>query len=1028
MCKGIKKSKLIAILVVFSLVLSFMPCSIAFAAASGAPGKPVLQHNQYGTDYDGNYTITMSMYYGNNATSYKLYEQAGAFGEFKVIKEGTLTDNTPAVQSTSVEIVDRKGVNTFRYKAEFINSFGSTFSDVISVRVGKDGNTPIVIDGVDNESIMSQMTISQGKSTYKLANTNNANAKFSVISSNTSTVQASVENNVLTLNGVKDGRSGLKITDESTGEIRQIGVRVRKADGSLPGMPDYLSLGQVSEDTDADLNFWKETSNTDTNKFVDVRYIYVNGGPFGGWRSWTTEDGDRVKSYLRESLKLGMIPFFVYYNIPDSGESYDLDIKHINDKSYMEGYYSDLKYFLDLCKEYAGDETVGMIFEPDFIGYMMQQSNKQPSEISALVDCAYSSGVLDKDKDPAFDNTVEGLVKSINYIVRKYHKPAYFGWQFNIWSYDSHEIPSQGLLHKTEFLGWEEGRKFIKDVATETANYYKAAGITTEGADFISIDKYGLDGGYEENAATDPKTSKWLWNADIWNNYLLYTKTLHEVTEKPVILWQIPVGHLNHSNEPNPYNGGEFADLTNKDRNYEDSAPDFFFGDTFTPGAGNRFNYFSSNAANDPKIKTSGDKVTWGDHMQETLDAGVVSILFGAGVNSSTDAVGSPASDDYWWITKAQRYLKNPLPLPNKGGSGSETTKKLPLKGSISCTNPNNTGNYTIKMSIPSNSNATSYELKENNKVVSTGTVDNSAKTINFNVTNKAKGSYSYTLDLINSDGRTSSNTLTVVVGNSTEEATKPLQGTITVDKANNDGNYTVTAKIPANSNATKYNVLENDKVIKTGTVTTASQEISIPFTNKEKGAYTYKLELVNANGSTYSDSIIVTSTPSSSSSNGVKVDLEIGSDWGTGANFTITITNNSGKDLEDWSLSFEFDKKINSLPDANITSNGNKYTVTPKSWNGTLKNGEKLTLSGGCEGNASNASLKNVEFTSSSLSTVEGDLNNDNVVDALDISMLAMSYNLNSTDNGFNSSADFDGNGLVDLYDLVYLAKKILL
>ena len=44
-----------------------------------------------------------------------------------------------------------------------------------------------------------------------------------------------------------------------------------------------------------------------TNKFVDSRYIYLPGGPFSGWRNW----GDRIGSYVRESLKLGMIPQFV---------------------------------------------------------------------------------------------------------------------------------------------------------------------------------------------------------------------------------------------------------------------------------------------------------------------------------------------------------------------------------------------------------------------------------------------------------------------------------------------------------------------------------------------------------------------------------------------------------------------------------------------------------------------------------------------------------------------------------------------
>ncbi len=57
---------------------------------------------------------------------------------------------------------------------------------------------------------------------------------------------------------------------------------------------------------------------------MDARYIYLNGGPkaiAGGWRSWTDKDGFRATSFVRESLKLGMIPFFVWYNIPDGGEA-----------------------------------------------------------------------------------------------------------------------------------------------------------------------------------------------------------------------------------------------------------------------------------------------------------------------------------------------------------------------------------------------------------------------------------------------------------------------------------------------------------------------------------------------------------------------------------------------------------------------------------------------------------------------------------------------------------------------------------
>lgn len=660
-----KLNNVIVALLLAVLVVGGVPSTKAYAAASGAPGKPTLQHNQWGNDADGEYDITVNMWYGNNATSYKLYERIGIKGDFKVVGEGTLEDNTPNPQSFVVHISGRTIPGTYYYYVEFTNASGSTNSDLINLKVGSADFSKIVIDGIDDEQTSLQYTLAQGTYSYKLINVDSENPKFSVISGNTSAVKASVENgDMLKIEAVAPGRSGLKIVDASTNEVRQIGISVKKADGSLPGMPDYLSVGQVSEDTANDLNFWKDIDTDDTNKRCDIRYIYVNGGPKSGWRTWTTEDGARVKKYIMESLKMGMIPYFVYYNIPDDKEDYNVDLQHINDADYMKAYYQDLKFFLDLCKEYAKDETVGIVLEPDFLGYMMQQSGKTPSQVEAKgVASVYSSGVLEKGKDPEFANTVTGLVESVNYIINKNCPNANFGWQFNTWGYSKEGTPGQGLMHSTETMGFEQGRQFIKQAAKDTAAYYKEAGILSHGADFISIDKYGLDGAYEAGAASEPSSSRWLWNADMWNNYLFYTKTLHEETGLPVTLWQLPVGHLNSSMEPDPYTGGLFADLTNAVGNYEDSAPTFFFGDTFKPGSTARMEYFSKNAANDSKVSVNGDTITYGSHMQEAKDAGITTILFGAGVGASTDAVGDPPADHYWWITKCQRYLKNPLSL-----------------------------------------------------------------------------------------------------------------------------------------------------------------------------------------------------------------------------------------------------------------------------------------------------------------------------------------------------------------------------
>ncbi len=78
-----------------------------------------------------------------------------------------------------------------------------------------------------------------------------------------------------------------------------------------------------------------------------MRYIYLNGGASNsigdGWNWRVLNDGQRATRFVEESVKLGMIPYFVWYNIPDGGESYYTDKSHIESKTYMEGYFADLR-------------------------------------------------------------------------------------------------------------------------------------------------------------------------------------------------------------------------------------------------------------------------------------------------------------------------------------------------------------------------------------------------------------------------------------------------------------------------------------------------------------------------------------------------------------------------------------------------------------------------------------------------------------------------------------------------------------
>lgn len=91
--------------------------------AAGAPGTPVLSDNN-GHDTglrDGNYTISMNMWWGNNGSEFKLYEND------VLIQSISLTDASPSAQSLTVDIAGKTN-GVYTYVGELSNSQGVTRS------------------------------------------------------------------------------------------------------------------------------------------------------------------------------------------------------------------------------------------------------------------------------------------------------------------------------------------------------------------------------------------------------------------------------------------------------------------------------------------------------------------------------------------------------------------------------------------------------------------------------------------------------------------------------------------------------------------------------------------------------------------------------------------------------------------------------------------------------------------------------------------------------------------------------------
>ncbi|OPA75124.1 hypothetical protein BVG16_21170 [Paenibacillus selenitireducens] len=93
-----------------------------------APAQPVLSHDNW--DGDGNFKVSMNMWWGTNGTTYRLYENG------ILIDTQKLNDHTPNAQSAITAIHD-KPIGTYEYQCELVNEAGTTSSEKMVVKVTK---------------------------------------------------------------------------------------------------------------------------------------------------------------------------------------------------------------------------------------------------------------------------------------------------------------------------------------------------------------------------------------------------------------------------------------------------------------------------------------------------------------------------------------------------------------------------------------------------------------------------------------------------------------------------------------------------------------------------------------------------------------------------------------------------------------------------------------------------------------------------------------------------------------------------
>ncbi|MBE5878018.1 MAG: VWA domain-containing protein, partial [Lachnospiraceae bacterium] len=143
-------------------------------------------------------------------------------------------------------------------------------------------------------------------------------------------------------------------------------------------------------------------------------------------------------------------------------------------------------------------------------------------------------------------------------------------------------------------------------------------------------------------------------------------------------------------------------------------------------------------------------------------------------------------------------------------------------------------------------------------------------------------------------------------------------------------------------------------------------------------------------------------------------------SDWGSGFSATISITNNTEAAIEDWELSFDFDRTITNLWNGVITSaEDGHYLISNAGYNSNIAAGQTITFGfNGCDGDATmepqNYLLTDVSFVADEDVDVdieidmEKDSDDDGLADFIEDMIGTNTSDSDSDDDGLSDYVEF--------------------
>jgi hypothetical protein len=306
----------------------------------------------------------------------------------------------------------------------------------------------------------------------------------------------------------------------------------------------YVGNGDVPDDTGT-------CTSCTTGCFVNGVSCAANACTWWGCWQWDQlPPGQYVTDFVTECSGLGQVPFITYYNIrslrADGDES--MEQQTVQDPVLMRQYLGDFTFLADTIG--AQNAPVMLHFEPDFLGYMQWDGTAGADDPTLVPALAASAS----PECAGFADNVAGLGQCLVDIFHRHAPQALIGLHVSHWGVWP-QPPND------DSATWRDG-------AARLVHFIDAAGGAQ--AHFLVLDIADRDAGMQQPPEEESCASQGT-GAGSCARYLEYGRLVADLSGKPIVWWQLPIGN---------------ASLDNTPQHYRDNLVDWFFAHATDVAAG----------------------------------------------------------------------------------------------------------------------------------------------------------------------------------------------------------------------------------------------------------------------------------------------------------------------------------------------------------------------------------------------------------------------------------------------------------